>query len=69
MSGGGTLDPTLMASAWLNGSRVKIALMVSAALGAPNARWPVSISNSTAPSEKMSDRPSTGSPRTCSGDI
>ena len=32
-----------------------------------NARTPVSISYSTAPKEKMSERGSTASPRTCSG--
>src|SRR5215471_5480237 len=33
------------------------------------ARWPVSISYKTAPSEKMSLRPSTSLPSTCSGDM
>ena len=32
-------------------------------------RSPVSSSKSTAPSEKMSERPSTGSPQACSGDM
>ena len=33
------------------------------------ARWPVSISYNTAPNEKMSLRPSSSLPSTCSGDM
>ena len=51
------------------GSSRRIALSVSAAVVPLNARWPVSISKSTAPKEKRSERWSVGSPRTCSGDM
>ncbi len=43
--------------------------MVSAAESRANARRPDSISYNTEPSAKTSDRKSTGSPRTCSGDM
>ena len=33
------------------------------------ARWPVRISNSTAPNDQISERRSSGWPRACSGDI
>ena len=51
------------------GSSFRIAAMLSAAVSRPNACRPVSISYSTAPKEKMSERWSTASPRTCSGDM
>ena len=43
--------------------------MVSAAVSRLKARRPVSISKSTAPNEKMSERASVGWPLTCSGDM
>ena len=38
-------------------------------LSASNGLWPARTSYITAPSEKMSERLSTFSPRTCSGDM
>ena len=45
----------------------RIAASVSAAVGLANACRPVTISYSTAPSAKMSERASTPAPCTCSG--
>ena len=45
----------------------RIAESVSAAVGLAKACRPVTISYSTAPSAKMSERPSTPAPCTCSG--
>ena len=52
-----------------SGSSRRIAVIVSAAVSRLKAGPPVAISNSTDPSEKMSERWSTGWPRTCSGDM
>ena len=49
------------------GSSRRTAAIVSEADERANARFPVSISKSTAPKLKRSERASTGSPRTCSG--
>jgi hypothetical protein len=46
---------------------LRIAAIVSAALGRAKAGRPVSISWITAPSAKMSVRASAASPRACSG--
>ena len=46
-----------------------IALMTLAWLLPPKAFLPVTISNSTAPNAKMSERASTGLPSACSGDM
>jgi hypothetical protein len=51
------------------GSSLRIAARVSARVGRRNGGRPESISNSTAPSAKMSDRASEDAPRTCSGDM
>jgi hypothetical protein len=48
-------------------SSLRIALMLSAAEPRSKAASPDSISHSTVPKEKMSDRASVSSPRTCSG--
>jgi hypothetical protein len=47
----------------------RIALRMSASLSPVNGASPVTISYSSTPKEKMSDRASTCSPRTCSGDM
>ena len=49
------------------GSRVSTASSVASVLSAVNGRAPASISWSITPSAKMSARPSTASPRICSG--
>jgi hypothetical protein len=46
-----------------------VAVIVSAAVSRWNGRFPVSISWTTQPSEKMSERASAACPRTCSGDM
>lgn len=51
------------------GSIVRIAAETTADVAPANARWPVAISYSTSPNENRSDRTSSGSPRSCSGDI
>ena len=51
------------------GSSLRIAPSVSIDESRLNARAPLSISYRIAPKEKMSERVSTGSPRTCSGDM
>ncbi len=51
------------------GSSRRIAVIVSAAVSLWNARLPVSISCTTQPREKMSERASAMCPRTCSGDM
>ena len=51
------------------GSVVSTAFMVSTAEAPLKARSPASISYSTAPNAKMSERASASSPRTCSGDM
>src|SRR6266705_551880 len=58
-----------LVSANSGGSSFTIAFIVSAADSLWNARFPVSISYSTAPKLKMSERWSVCLPRTCSGDI
>ena len=47
----------------------RIAAIVSAAVARRNGLRPVSISEMTIPTAKMSDRVSVASPRTCSGDM
>ena len=51
------------------GSSRTIAAMVSIAEFLENARRPLSISYSTTPKEKISDRASAGLPLACSGDM
>jgi len=51
------------------GSRLRMANMVSRGVSHRKARLPVSISYRRQPREKMSLRPSTVSPLTCSGDM
>ena len=51
----------------IRGSVVRIAVIVSAVVAPWNARLPVSISYTTAPNAKISERWSAGRPRTCSG--
>ncbi len=51
------------------GSSTRTAAIVSAGVGREKAGLPDSISKRRAPSAKMSERPSTASPRTCSGDM
>ena len=51
------------------GSSFRIAAIVSLAVSRLNAFLPESSSYRIAPNEKMSERWSTGSPRTCSGDM
>ena len=63
-SGGCTL-----AGRGAGGSSFSTAAIASAGVAPPKARRPVSISWRIAPTLKMSDRWSTGSPRTCSGDM
>ena len=51
------------------GDRVRTASMIAPPVPPPNAWRPVAISYITRPSEKMSVRASSSSPRICSGDI
>jgi len=51
------------------GSEARIAATMLAWLFPVNARFPVAISYSTAPSEKMSERASASLPSVCSGDM
>jgi hypothetical protein len=51
------------------GSCLRIACSVSTWESPLKACFPVRISKRTAPREKMSERASAGSPRTCSGDM
>ena len=51
------------------GSSTRTAAIVSAGVDREKAGFPASISNRRAPSAKTSERPSTASPRTCSGDM
>ena len=48
---------------------LRIARRMADAVSPLNAGRPVTISYNTAPSENRSERPSTGSPRACSGDM
>ena len=51
------------------GSSRSTAAMVEIALSPSKARRPLSISYSTAPNEKTSERASAGLPSACSGDM
>ena len=66
--GDGDVEPVEAAQARVTAAEASVADAQTALVEA-NAERPASISNSTAPNEKMSERPSIGSPRHCSGDM